>query len=583
VKASIEKKTFNQVLLHSIRQSDPDASLNALLEGSVGLSGASSGRLYRLQLEEFSYGVAAQVGRSDPGPKVDVKVLEPLSIPPRELLEKAIATRRPIRVSDIASNVMSRHHSENARSRLILPIVRAETCLGVLDFDSQAPDAFVADVGEQLEALSALALAILEEDSSFHLLKHLQEPIDYSKSIEDFLDAALRLAARASGMPFLAVRERQEDGSLRCMSLRGFGNAPDKSKWDFSAAEEHPSFVAALDGHTVVERDMRAPHLRKLRERAEIANVHSFVATPIKVGTETFGVLSFGAPCVYDYSTLEVAGFESIANGLGVAITNNRNFQLLQEDSFKYGQLAIQITAVEVAQAARHEARGIIDNAHSLMAVLTTLTRSPSRENVDKIRDSIPQVDDLLSRIEQSLDKIRAASQPPTRELQETSLRKLWEEAISFVRGRLDQERIEINVDGRDAEIEVYPDFLRHAFLNLLLNSIDAFKDKASAKGGRSIRVTIDPSGQARDAKIRYVDNATGIDRSRLKIPEDVDNEMSVQEIIFEPGVTSRPKGSGYGLYLVRKIFDDHKGSVNLTSHRNGVVFDIVLRKEHES
>src|SRR5206468_4076390 len=94
---------------------------------------------------------------------------------------------------------------------------------------------------------------------------------------------------------------------------------------------------------------------------------------------------------------------------------------------------------------------------------------------------------------------------------------------------------------------------------------------------------SIEPiSGSAASTvKLRYSDNASGIDPNKLqKFMKAGDSSKDLNTIIFEKGVTSKEKGSGYGLYLVRKMLDRHNGSIDLISYRGGVVFEIVLGKD---
>ncbi len=53
---------------------------------------------------------------------------------------------------------------------------------------------------------------------------------------------------------------------------------------------------------------------------------------------------------------------------------------------------------------------------------------------------------------------------------------------------------------------------------------------------------------------------------------------MPIKEMIFLPKVSSKKGlGSGWGLYLVRRAIDMHKGSIDLIDRRNGCMTRIVL------
>jgi two-component system nitrogen regulation sensor histidine kinase GlnL len=54
-------------------------------------------------------------------------------------------------------------------------------------------------------------------------------------------------------------------------------------------------------------------------------------------------------------------------------------------------------------------------------------------------------------------------------------------------------------------------------------------------------------------------------------IPEDM------RAHIFDPFVTSKPKGSGLGLALVAKIIDDHGGTIEVDSAYKRTVIRVML------
>ena len=73
-----------------------------------------------------------------------------------------------------------------------------------------------------------------------------------------------------------------------------------------------------------------------------------------------------------------------------------------------------------------------------------------------------------------------------------------------------------------------------------------------------------------------YTDTAGGIDPSTLTVPRSR-RDLPLEQLIFEPGVTSKSDGTGFGLWLVRQILNEHRGSIDLLSHRGGVSFAIQL------
>lgn len=574
---------MNTRLLAMVREAgkdaDPVQALHRLLLACVEGTSASCGRLYLLNLATSAYERVSQTGDAAPAPdQFPVSVLEP-GARPSSPLERAVVTRK------IVSHPPPGHgrgptEGRAPGSQLVVPIVRQDTCLGAIDLSAGRADHFNATHEEVAECAAAIALILADRGHTLKLLKALPEPIKLNQPFDNFLDDLINLVALASGMPFLALRELTdgEPPVLECLRSYGFPGPPDAMT---ISAEVEPLRTVAQTSRPVAERSMSAPHLADLRQIPQLAPVRSFVIVPVMVGENLYGTLSFSSSCEYDYTDLEVSGFLTIANAVGVSLSNYRAVHEAADNIYKASQVNAAITSLEIAQAARHE---IIDrtaeSTEAVMLIRGTVAGSPSREDLQRVRKKAEEVVDALRKINQVINNIKTVTKPPAREWKQVSIRDLWEETFDLFHGRLATLGIKRTVGG-DAQAEVVPDYLRHVFLHLLLNSVDAFKERRQ-KSNRLITVAIDPqSDQAVNVHIRYTDNATGIDPSRLlNLPPSQTERAPVAGDIFMPGVTSKSaQGSGYGLYLAQRVLKEHKGTLALTDHRGGVVFDITLPK----
>lgn len=103
--------------------------------------------------------------------------------------------------------------------------------------------------------------------------------------------------------------------------------------------------------------------------------------------------------------------------------------------------------------------------------------------------------------------------------------------------------------DGRRPVVEVDPDELRRALVNLVSNAIEAMED------GGEIRGAVGIEGDRVVMSVR--DSGKGIP------PE-------VHERLFEPYFTTRSSGTGLGLAIVRRIVEDRGGEVTLENAEGG-------------
>lgn len=107
------------------------------------------------------------------------------------------------------------------------------------------------------------------------------------------------------------------------------------------------------------------------------------------------------------------------------------------------------------------------------------------------------------------------------------------------------------------------PAFIKQALINLILNSIQAFKNSDLAMENRKIEVE---SGRDEDMVFfRVTDNGPGI-------PKDILSR------IFDPYFTTKNDGSGLGLALVKKMARELGGDVTvISSPDHGAEFSIHL------
>ena len=108
------------------------------------------------------------------------------------------------------------------------------------------------------------------------------------------------------------------------------------------------------------------------------------------------------------------------------------------------------------------------------------------------------------------------------------------------------------------ALIDLDATMIGQALINLIKNageSIDTMREKLIPGYRGQIRVSLHLDEA--DARVTIADNGTGLppDRARL----------------FEPYVTTRDKGTGLGLPIVKKIIEEHGGTLDLT---DAEVFD---------
>jgi signal transduction histidine kinase len=163
------------------------------------------------------------------------------------------------------------------------------------------------------------------------------------------------------------------------------------------------------------------------------------------------------------------------------------------------------------------------------------------------------------SRLDNIVTEFLDFARPREPNLQDCYLEEILKRNLNFLQPEFEKEKIFVrdNLDGRSLKLRADPQMLYRAFLNLFINGIQAMKN-----GGR-LTVEI---GEERDHYIVGIeDTGSGISDENLKK-------------IFDPFFSTKDRGSGLGISIVRNIIEGHKGSIWIESkHGSGTKVFIKL------
>ncbi|HWP58634.1 MAG TPA: PAS domain S-box protein [Candidatus Acidoferrales bacterium] len=229
----------------------------------------------------------------------------------------------------------------------------------------------------------------------------------------------------------------------------------------------------------------------------------------------------------------------------------------LQERLIEQGRLAaVGITASKLAHEIGNPLNGMYMQVQAVEQRLVD-ERLRSAETIHEIRSKMHRLRSEITRLHGLLDEFSSLSRRERYSFRPTELRSLVAQVIDVDTEDYEARQIKIRqlVPSELPPIHADPERLKQVFVNLLKNAAEAMPH-----GGE---ITVQASRAGDEVVLEIKDTGVGI-------APGID--------IFEPFVTTKPKGTGLGLMIVRQIVLAHQGTIAYTSDvGKGTTFRLTL------
>ena len=197
---------------------------------------------------------------------------------------------------------------------------------------------------------------------------------------------------------------------------------------------------------------------------------------------------------------------------------------------------------------------------NALVAVRTFVDLLRERHKEDELSELVSKE---IGRIE---NVVRQVLRDATREefkLEPLRLHALLQDAMGLLRHQFEARSIKaaLRLDAAQDRINGDERQLRHALLNLLMNSVEAI----NGAGRIEVSSSISASNGRRDLCVKISDTGSGIRPDHLPL-------------LFSPFFTTKNEGTGLGLAITHRIIQQHDGKITVESKLNeGTTFQVLL------
>lgn len=282
----------------------------------------------------------------------------------------------------------------------------------------------------------------------------------------------------------------------------------------------------------------------------ELANQKASLVIPGVIERRLIGFLVLGQKLSgAGYSQDDLHAFTTLANEAAIAIENAMSYEELLKVNEQLKAASERLLLQERLAAAGKFATGMAHEIKNPLSAIKTFAQYlPERYADPKFREKFFRiVQSEIDRINGIVKELLDFAKPAPPQLQPIHLAELVEDTLLLLSNQCLKQGVEVkNAFGSNGLlIQADPQQLKQVLLNLLLNSLEAMPD-----GGR---LSIDTRQTASHLVLRIADSGEGM------TPEDLCH-------VWDPFFTTKERGMGLGMAIVKGIVERHGGQVHLSS-----------------
>ncbi len=329
----------------------------------------------------------------------------------------------------------------------------------------------------------------------------------------------------------------------------------------YGLEETHPLITWLKEHRQVLSEDALFRYPNRLVSQ-ELLSLEAAIVIPGFFSKNLIGLLVLGPRrSGAEYSPDDFHAFSTLAHEAAIALENASSYEELMKANEQLKAASERLVLQERLAAAGQFATGVAHEIKNPLSAIKTFAQYlPEKYNDPAFREKFFRiVQSEIDRINQIVNDLSDFAKPSPPQLQPVRLRDVVEDTISLLSDQCLKHGIEVHnhLSGDGATVQADPQQLKQVVLNLALNSLDAMP-----QGGRLEVRTASDQGWV---TLRISDTGAGI-------------PIHEQHKIWDPFFTTKERGMGLGLAMVRGIVERHGGRITLSSALGkGTSVEVVL------
>lgn len=531
---------------------DPQKALQLILKETVQLMRATSGSVVLLNPTNGFLEIEAAQGLPPEAAQLKFRMGEGIT-------GWVARTGKSARVGNVKADPRYIALKPMVESELAVPLLVQEETRGVLNVDSDRQDAFTAEDQALLEEIALQASRVIQNTwlyeqlrqkaRMFETLANVSQTINSTLNLQEALNAITREAVTLMGVKMCSLLLL--DGTGEWLDLKASFGAG-------SAYMSKPRLPMSESLMGVVVRRQKPVQVLNVQtsgryQQVEVARKEglvSLLSVPLRFKSEAVGTLNVYTDAPHNFSNEEIHVLTALAELSAISIERARLHERIVdvEDQLRQNEKlsALGLLAAEVAHEIRNPLTVMKMLYHSLD--LKFPEKDPRARDVQIMGEKMEVLNKI---VEQILDFARS-TEP---KFGPVNINEVLNDLMLLTRHKLRNHRVECALKLAPELPRVQADAaqLEQAFLNLLLNAVEAMPDGGQLTITTKVAVA-SGSERAGTVSVEFKDTGQGMS------PEQC--QRAFKSLLS----TTKASGTGLGLAIVSRVVEAHQGTISIKS-----------------